>query len=248
LFGNCNRALEFAAETEYLHILHADDVLKPDFYGHLLKSAEDNPGRALLYCRCEFIDEQSHLIGPGRQSPPTDAAQVIPLKSFLAARAELRPFYFPTVLLKTDALPSPCQFRLDLPQLADLLFWAEWASHCSEVVELPRVLCQYRVHASNDTSRNLSSLQSWVLDEWKAMQLNTVWLRETGFQGWLRRQKLKCIFAARSHVKIQLVQKNSPGFANEIRHSTRAITGTVPWLLGKLAVGLRDFLHYSHTK
>ena len=70
LFGNCNRALEFAAETDYLHILHADDVLKPDFYGHLIQSAGEVHGRALLYCQCEFIDEQSRLIGASRQSPP----------------------------------------------------------------------------------------------------------------------------------------------------------------------------------
>src|ERR1700761_7077023 len=32
LFGNFNRCLDFAAETEYLHILHADDTISPEFY------------------------------------------------------------------------------------------------------------------------------------------------------------------------------------------------------------------------
>src|SRR5215471_7864529 len=32
LFGNCNRALEFAEQAEYLHLLCADDIIKPDFY------------------------------------------------------------------------------------------------------------------------------------------------------------------------------------------------------------------------
>lgn len=31
LFGNMNRAIEFAAETDYLHILTADDIVLPHF-------------------------------------------------------------------------------------------------------------------------------------------------------------------------------------------------------------------------
>jgi glycosyltransferase involved in cell wall biosynthesis len=32
LFGNFNRCLDFAAETKYLQILHADDTIEPEFY------------------------------------------------------------------------------------------------------------------------------------------------------------------------------------------------------------------------
>src|SRR5258708_7267367 len=31
-FGNFNRCLDYAAETDYLHILHADDCVLPKFY------------------------------------------------------------------------------------------------------------------------------------------------------------------------------------------------------------------------
>src|SRR5215469_11770165 len=31
-FGNFNRCLDYAAETDLLHILHADDLIKPTFY------------------------------------------------------------------------------------------------------------------------------------------------------------------------------------------------------------------------
>src|SRR6266481_4974977 len=31
-FGNFNRCLDFAAETEYLQILHGDDLIGPEFY------------------------------------------------------------------------------------------------------------------------------------------------------------------------------------------------------------------------
>src|SRR6185369_15637274 len=31
LFGNFNRCLDFAQETDHLHILHADDLVAPEF-------------------------------------------------------------------------------------------------------------------------------------------------------------------------------------------------------------------------
>ncbi|EEF60312.1 glycosyltransferase family 2 protein [Pedosphaera parvula] len=248
LFGNCNRALEFAAETDFLHILHADDVLIPTFYETLLKSGSDMPGRALIYSGCDFIDENSLAIAASRADLPEQQARQIAVRTFLIGRSELRPFYFPTVVLKTNRQPSPCQFRMDMPQLADLVFWADWASHCERIIETQARLCHYRIHQNNDTSRNVSSLQAWVLDEWKAMQLIKPLLGEKGLPRWIRQQKLKCILAARAHVKIKLVQGNSPEFARQIHESVRATTGLAPWSLGKLAVGLRDFLLYNRKK
>src|ERR1044071_1146080 len=32
LFGNLNRALQFADQTTFLHLLHADDLILPEFY------------------------------------------------------------------------------------------------------------------------------------------------------------------------------------------------------------------------
>src|SRR5688572_29259046 len=36
LFPNHNRALTFAAETDFLHILHADDLILPAFFENLV--------------------------------------------------------------------------------------------------------------------------------------------------------------------------------------------------------------------
>ena len=38
LFGNLNRCLELAPETEFLHLLHADDLIKPEFYAVMTES------------------------------------------------------------------------------------------------------------------------------------------------------------------------------------------------------------------
>src|SRR2546422_645702 len=62
LFGNCNRALDFAEETNYLLILHADDVLEPRYFEVMTSALNDCKGRGLGYCLDERVDESGrHL-------------------------------------------------------------------------------------------------------------------------------------------------------------------------------------------
>ena len=45
LFGNCNRALEFAVEARYLNLLCADDLIEPAFYEALTRELDSCKGR-----------------------------------------------------------------------------------------------------------------------------------------------------------------------------------------------------------
>jgi glycosyltransferase involved in cell wall biosynthesis len=242
LFGNLNRALTFADQTQYLHLLHADDLLKPAFYERSLAALRSQPGRSLSVCPVEFIDESSESVQmPVRMAPALGrGTSNVGVRQFVAARVELRPIYFPGVLLKTAGQASPCWFRTDMPQLADHVFWANWAMHCSSVVTFPEALARYRIHAGSDTQRNIADLQAWVLDEWKAIELIAPLLGEVGFPRWLRRQKLKCLYAARSQVKINAIKHRTPEFAAETRCAVLPITGVVPWALAKCAVWIRS--------
>jgi glycosyltransferase involved in cell wall biosynthesis len=247
MFGNLNRALDLAAETEHLHLLHADDLIRPAFYERCLSALAPTQGRALAYSLPDFIDENDQPAATGHRpanTPPTSLSR----KGFLVARSELQPIYFPGILLKTSGQPTPCQFRLAMPHTADHVFWAEWGNHSELIQRLPPGLCQYRLHGGSGTSSNVSSLQSWVLDEWKAMQLIAPLLNETFPMRWVRQQKLKCIFAARSRVKIQRVRANAPDFARIIRQETLKIVGTACWEAGSLAVLLRDLFAASSSR
>src|SRR4051812_16916577 len=44
LFGNCNRALEYAPETKYLLLLCADDCIEPSFFQESTAALEDCDG------------------------------------------------------------------------------------------------------------------------------------------------------------------------------------------------------------
>lgn len=237
LFGNFNRALGFAGQTDYLHILHADDRVKPEFYERSVSVLESTAGRAIVFSQPEFIDEAGRIVSGPRmkmvRSPTT-----VTLHDFIVSRAELRPIYFPGIVIKTNRQPSPCQFRLDLPQVGDHVFWAQWAVHCSHIIQLPDVLSEYRFHPGTGTSGNTSNLDAWVLDEWKAMVLISELLGETGPLRWIRQQKLRYLFAARSRVKIAQVKDASPDYAKRIEQTARRNTSSLQWFLSGVIVQL----------
>lgn len=244
LFGNLNRALEWADKTTFLHILHADDIILPGFYQICTTQLAQVQERGMTYCCTQLIDEYSrptsHL---GLSTSPPET--IDHLEDFLSHRAELRPLYSPSVLLKTCGLPSPCQFREQFLHIADTLFWAEWSTFCSEIHMIPEVLCQYRIHSSSVTKKNISDIQSWMRDEWTAMRMIEELRHEPFFWRWIRKQKLRCIFAARSIVKSKLVQSASPELSQQIEWEIKKQIPLPHRILGAAAVRLKYGLNKS---
>ena len=195
----------------------------------------------MSFCCFGFIREDG---APVEWASPRKKQGVVRwnLNNFLAAQAELKALMINSVLLKTCAQPLPCKFRLDMAQVADCVFFAEVASSCEHIYETSEILCHYRLHREGASKRNMKSLQSWVLDEWKAMQIITGLMRESSIQRWLRHQKLRFLFAARSHVKIKLTHDTAPELALEIAKVSKNIVGNSFWILGKTAMILRDLL------
>jgi len=242
LFGNCNRALEFAPETKYLNLLCADDLITPDFYRRLTREMEDCDGLGLAYAIDERIDENNQRLSVSGKADGT--AEVIPVDTFVARKAEIANQAFSGSLLKTNYQPAPCVFRLDMPILADVAFWADWGRHCRKIVQVNEPLCQYRWHGDNTTNVVMPGIQALVLDEWRVMQLNEA-LR-TQKPGWVRRFKLKGLFAVRTGVKAKRIreQQNYP-YSQEIVEQGRKISGPLAWYLGQAVVEARDLLIYT---
>src|SRR5438105_15309298 len=86
LFGNCNRALEFASETQYLHLLCADDLIEPDFYKLLIPQLQPAQGFGLAYCLDERIDENDRRLSI---SGKADGSMVeIPVDTFVTRKSD----------------------------------------------------------------------------------------------------------------------------------------------------------------
>ena len=241
-FGNFNRGLEFADQTEYLHLLCADDLIKPDFYSRLTRELDSCPGLGLGYCLDERIDENNKRLSiSGKVTGVTEVQKV---EDFLREKAEISNQAFSASLLKTAYQKPPVQFALDFIILGDIIFWAKWGQHCKRIVRIHEPLAQYRWHASNGTMDYAPELKSLVLDEWEVMQIVE---RLRGAQpSFIRQFKLKGLFAVRSGIKakrFRQIQKKD--YSRQIVEAAIRISGPLAWYMAQAVVEARDFAVYT---
>lgn len=252
LFQNFNRCLDLAPETEFLHILHADDIIKPQFYevmtGLLREGVEksleagDGTGRAIGWCLDERMDEHDqHLNFSGK---PDGRVEHLGRDEFLRRKAEIGNQAFCSTLLRTNYKPVPCRFPLDYPILGDMVFWAAFGAECCSRIHVRRALACYRWHGNNETLVRAPTIQSLIFDEWRTMQVNEA-LRERG-GGWLRSMKLKGLMAVRSGIKAKRVRQNgNMEYSREIVRAARGLVGLPLWLCGLLLVEARDICLFA---
>ncbi len=242
LFNSCNRALEFAAQTKYLHLLCADDLVEPAFYETLTRQLDTCEGFGLAFALDERIDEKDqHLSFSGKVS---GGSEEIPLDAYLARRAEIDNQAFSGSLMKTNFQKAPCQFQLDMPILADMAFWAEYGKHCRKIVRVNQALCKYRWHGDNTTNVVMPGLQALILDEWKVMQMSE--RLRNGRSGPIRKFKLKGLFAVRTGIKAKRIrQQNNLAYSQEIVREGKKVAGPLAWYMGQAVVHARDLVVYG---
>jgi glycosyltransferase involved in cell wall biosynthesis len=241
-FGGMNAALEFAPDGKYFQILHADDWIEPNFYETMVRQLEDCGGFGMAFCLDERIDENNQRLSiSGRVN---GKITTFSRDDYLKQQSTFGNQAFASTLLKTNYKKAPCQFRLDLPIVADAVFWAEWASHCAEIVKVNLPLGKYRWHGANGTSGWAVKTEFLVNDEWRAMQMME------GFRGRGispgRRMKLKALLAVRAGIKSKRVRQNgNPQQSQEIARAAKDITGAGLHLAAKILVEARDLAVYK---
>ena len=238
LFPNFNCCLEFAPQTDYLQILHADDTLEPEFYQTMTTALADAPGRALGWCLDRRIDERNQELSVSGKAD--GGVEQLARDTFLCRKAELGNQAFCATLMQTARQPAPCQFPLDFPILGDMVFWAAFGAHCDRWIQVREALANYRWHQSNQTVWRAPAIQALVLDEWRSMEINEA-LREHPW-GLVRRLKLKGLMAVRTGIKAKRIRQNGDSdYSRKVAEAGRGITGWPLWLAGKLLIELRDF-------
>jgi len=238
LFENFNRCLDLAVETEYLHILHADDLLAPQFYETMTRHLEDCPGFGIGWCLDERIDEIGrHLSISGRHD---GRVRTLGRDRFLAKKAEIGNQAFCATLMKTNHQPVPVRFPTDMPILGDMVFWAKYGTHCRKIVTVNRPLAKFRCHRSNQTFFRSADIDALVQDEWRTMQIVEA-MREKKPR-LFRKMKLKGLLAVRAGIKAKRFrQLGNHAHGAEIARTARSNTGMPLWLAGQLLVELREW-------
>jgi hypothetical protein len=241
LFGNMNRALTYAEQTRHLHILCADDLITQKFFATLLPALSSCDGLGMAFCLDERIDENDeHLSLSG---PVTGAVEEIPQAIYLQQKGEIANQALGGTIYKTNFLKSPVQFRMDMPILADVVFYAEFGAHCRKIVKVNEPLTQYRWHGTNQSCELMPGIQPLVLDEWKTMQLVEQLREGTGF---VRSCKLKGLFGVRSGIKARRIrQLGNLKYSREIVAAGRKISGLPLWFAAQCVVHARELVVYG---
>ncbi len=241
-FGNFDRCLDFAPETEYLQILHADDVLLPRCYEELIDSIKDCPGRAMAWSLDERINEKNeHMTYSGK---PDGRVIVLDRDAFLERKAEIGNQSFCATLLKTNYQPAPARFPMDMLVYGDMVYWARFGAHADKIVLINKPLAQYRWHNTNQTVYVAPDLKYLVTDAWNTMQMAEA-LRNKP-TGKVRMMKLKGLMAVRCGIMAKRFRQlgNVP-YSNQIRKTGQDYTGMPIWLAGQILVELRELLIFK---
>jgi glycosyl transferase family 2 len=241
-FGNFNRCLDFAAETEYLQILHADDLIAPLFYERMTRPLENGTGRGLAWCLDERIDEQGCRLSVSGK--PDGNVQVLNRDLFLARKAEISNQAFCATLMKTNRQPTPERFPMDMPILGDMVFWAKFGAHCDQLVQINELLARYRWHGANQTVVHAPTIQALIGDEWRTMnEIEGLRSKPAGLVRWM---KLKGLMAVRSGIKAKRFrQLGNHAYSREIIKAARDYTGLPLWLAGQSLVEARELLIFK---
>jgi len=132
----------------WIHVLHDDDWIMPDFYTTLKRGIEQAPASiGVAFCMYVNWDEQNS----STWSPPPfrTAAGTMP-RDFLVKLSVANPLNLPAVVYRRDAFERIGLFREDLPYTADWEWYVRSALQFDWHYQ-PEALARYRVHASQQT-------------------------------------------------------------------------------------------------
>ena len=145
--GNWNLCVE-RARGEWVHLLHADDLVLPGFYSRLRESLSGRHDVGAAFTRWTTIDEADRFLW----QPPVERETAGVLLDSLDRIAAAGIIQCASVVVQKSAYQEVGGFRSDLSYMLDWEMWVRLASRRPFWYE-PELLACYRVHTKSETSR-----------------------------------------------------------------------------------------------
>ncbi len=152
-FGNFNWCLS-AARGTWIHMLHQDDWIEPDFYGELLRGPGAASGAPLRFCRTQLFYEgagQTRLMFDESPMPGI-------LPNFIRRQCVSQRLQISGTMLRRAELAEMGGYDARLGTGADWEYWARWVARYP-VFYSPRVLATYSLHAGSWSTRETAGDQ-----------------------------------------------------------------------------------------
>jgi glycosyltransferase involved in cell wall biosynthesis len=158
LFGNCNRCIELAT-GKYLHILHSDDYIDPDFTARCVAFFRDHPSVVMTSTRARIVSEAFE-----KDCACSDTDLVYPapegFRRLLAARSYIN---CPSVMVLRDIYQEVGPFSLEYPYSSDFYQWLIIARN-HDIGFVSGACVFYRQGVHSETFRFLFSSPQGYLD------------------------------------------------------------------------------------
>jgi GT2 family glycosyltransferase len=150
--GNFNACIE-RARGHWVHILHGDDTVRPDFYSRARAAVTAHPEVAAALCRIIYMDEHSQWTGLTELECRTPGVLDggFAWRQFLDQRIQ-----FVAMVVRRSTYEELGGFRFSLPHCLDWDMWKRIALR-SPLHYDPEPLACFRLHAGADSSRLIAS-------------------------------------------------------------------------------------------
>jgi GT2 family glycosyltransferase len=165
LAGNWNRAIGLA-RGEWIHLLHQDDYVLPNFYRRMGDGFWQRPDVGMAFCRTRIVDQADQ---PLKTSSRVCWRKGV-VSNWLLRIGERQRVQTPAVVVARGTYEQVGGFREDLCHALDWEMWVRIAAHYPVWYD-PKVLAVYRRHECNESSRLLHSGKVWP-DLARAISIN----------------------------------------------------------------------------
>jgi glycosyltransferase involved in cell wall biosynthesis len=178
----CNRGPAHTFNTciersrgRWLHILHGDDMVLPQFYGTYEAIAHAHPKAQAVLGEVISIDENDRWTGLFRITPAIDGDIV---SDFARREATRQLVQFPGVIVRRAAYEAIGGYCTLFDHVCDWDMWFRLGQF-APVAFVPRPYALYRVHSESDTSRRIASGEN-MRESYFVIRANLERLNELG--------------------------------------------------------------------
>jgi hypothetical protein len=160
-FNTCLRR----GRGQWIHILHADDTVRPDFYKRARAGIEKYPDVGAVMCRFLYMDEDGQWTGLSELEArvPCVMDEDFAVRQFLDQRIQ-----FVAFVVRRSTYEELGGFRAGLPHCLDWDKWKQIAVR-KRIYYDPMPLACFRIHTAADSSRLIRSGAN-VVEERKSIE------------------------------------------------------------------------------
>lgn len=169
LIENWNNCLQ-RAKGAWVHLLHQDDVVLPDFYARLHSALRQQSDVGAAFCRHFHIDSEDNQQYVSPIERPTPGI----LENWLERIATVQRIQFASIVVKRSTYEALGGFYPKAGSAADWEMWKRIAVHHPVWYE-PEPLACYRLHAFSESSRLQKTGQD-IADTRRAIQISASYL------------------------------------------------------------------------